>query len=381
MIATTALPSLPLICALLRDELPAWPEGADDDYVEELLRAARYHGVTPLLDAKFSNRCLQSTWPEAIRLSCHADAVAQAMRELATRAETNRLLAALGSAELVPLIMKGTGLASSHYPSPVFRPRADCDLLVAPSDREAARKILLDLGYRRIAGPAGAYVGYQCGLHYDDPRGVGHNVDLHWRISDEQSFAWLFTFDELSAAAVPVPALGPNARRLGDVHALILSLLHRAGNNQFIDAGLGDRLIWLYDVHLLVEAITADDLARFRRIAQDKRIVAIAIQGLRSCVKHFGSPRVEALCAELEKSPAAESGADLLRAGKLAREWLELRAIPTAWARAMYLANRVLPSRDYMRERFPDSPDRALPILHARRWLEGIGKRWPARQH
>ena len=172
-------------------------------------------------------------------------------------------------------------------------------------------------------------MGYQYELHHVDPRGVTHNVDLHWRISNAQSFAWLFAFDELAAAAVPVPMLGASARRLGDVHALALALLHRAGNNQFIEAGFGDRLIWLYDFHLLVEAMTDDDLAQFRRLAEAKRIVAIALDGLRRCADAFGSPRVQALIAELERSPAAESGAAFLRAGKIGREWLELRAIPT----------------------------------------------------
>ena len=386
-----AVASLPLICAMLRGESVAWP-AANGDSIVAFIDDARSHGVTPLLDARFvsgtvsggvskgPDHGLANTWPETIRRACHDDAINHAGRELASRAETTRVLAALDRAGVRPLLMKGTGLAYSHYPRPALRPRADCDLLVAPSQRDAARSILHDLGYRRIGGPAGKLVGYQYELHRVDPHGVTHNVDLHWRISNAQSFAWLFAFDELAAAAVSVPTLGASARRLGDVHALMLALLHRAGNNQFMEPGFGDRLIWLYDFHLLVEAMTDDNRARFARLAEARRVVAIAVDGLRHCADAFRSPRVEALMRELERSPVATSGAAFLRAGRIGREWLELRAIPTSRDRLTYLANRLVPSADYMRERFPDEGNRALPLLHARRWLQGIDGRLSTRR-
>ena len=89
------------------------------------------------------------------------------------------------------------------------------------------------------------------------------------------------------------------------------------------------------------------------------------------------------LCPAMRDDPrenAAQSGAAFLRAGKIGREWLELRAIPTVRDRLTYVANRLVPSADYMRERFPDEANRALPLLHARRWLQGIGGRLSARR-
>jgi hypothetical protein len=68
-----------------------------------------------------------------------------------------------------------------------------------------------------------------------------------------------------------------------------------------------------------------------------------------------------------------QSGADLLRAGRLRREWIEFRAMP-ATPRLAYLAERAFPSREYMRERYPEAAARSLPRLHAKRWLEGLGK-------
>ena len=359
---------------------PAWPSSASDETIVEFLRDARYHGVTPLLDAQWHRKRPPSNWPDAIRRSCHADALAEAAHELMRRAETTRVLAALATSGVEALLMKGTALAYSRYANSALRPRADCDLLVAPLTRETAAHAIRGLGYRRVSGPAGRYVGYQIELRCDDSRGVAHSVDLHWRISNAQSFAWLFAFDELAAASAPVPPLGPNARRLGDAHALIIALLHRVGNNVFVARDFGDRLIWLYDIVLLVEAMSADDLLLFKRLVEDRGVVAMAIEGLARCAEYFRSPRVAALAAELRSSDAARSGARLVRAHGMRREWLELCAIPAPAARLRYLATRLFPSAEYLRERFPGDAERALPILHARRWLEGVAGRLPIRR-
>jgi len=402
-------PATPLLCALLRGESPAWPPGAGSGDVDAFLREARYHGVTPLLDAQFrksgsdphsprklgsdlhspgaeesrkggSDPHFEDRWPDAIRRACRDDALVQAMNEFRRRTELVRVLAELAKAGIAPLILKGTALAYSHYADPVLRPRADTDLLVAPSDRDSSMRVLRALGYRRVSGPAGAHVGYQFEMTRIDPHGAAYSIDLHWRISNAQAFAWLFSFDELAAASVPVGALGPTARRLGDAHALLLALLHRAGNNLYVERDFGDRLVWLHDFRVLADAMSDDDRARFVRLACDRKVAAIAIQGLRRCADCLPSPRLAALIAELEKSPAARSGADLLGAGRLRREWIELRAIPTMRARLAYLAGRAIPDAEYMRERFPDARGRALPILHARRWLGGLAPRRSARE-
>lgn len=372
-------PALPLICALLRGESPAWPADAGDEAVETFLREARYHGVTPLLDARFRQAGSSCDWPEEFRRACREDAVVQAMRELAHRTELVRVLESFAQAGIAALLMKGTALAYSHYADPALRPRADSDVLVAPRDRDAALRILRDMGYRRISGPAAAHVGYQSEMTRTDGRGETTSVDLHWRVSNAQSFAWLLDFDELAAASVEVPVLASSARRLGDAHALLHALLHRAGNELFVRRGFGDRLIWLHDFRVLADAMADDDLARFVRLARDRQVAAIAIDGLRSCARCLPSPRIAALVAELEAGPGAAAGAALLGAGPLRREWLELAAIPTMRTRIAYLAGRLVPSADYMRERFPESGKRALPLLHARRWLGGLVARGSAR--
>jgi hypothetical protein len=363
-----------LICRLLAGDTVTWTR-AGTEPIDDFLEVGRYHGVLPLLDAKFQSGKDFAAWPQKILVACHEATLARIAYELAHGAEIERVLAALSNAAVTPLLLKGTGLAYSIYSSPMLRPRSDSDLLVPPELRETASRTLEKLGYDRIGGPAGKFVGYQLQLLYRDARGFVHNIDLHWRISNEQSFAWLFSFADLAAAAVPVRALDPRALRLGNIHALILCLLHRAGNNRFEAPDFGNRLIWLYDIHLLVAAMTDAELDDFRATIEIKRIGAIALDGLRRCAEQFPSHRLVALVDALARSPHAQSGSAVLSAGRLHYEWVELRALPDAASRVAYLAERAFPSREYMRERYPNSGNQSISILYARRFFDGIRRR------
>ena len=67
------------------------------------------------------------------------------MRVLQTRFEGS--LAALSSAGIRVLLLKGAALACTTYGSFVARPMRDIDLLVRPEDASAARAVLLDVGW------------------------------------------------------------------------------------------------------------------------------------------------------------------------------------------------------------------------------------------
>src|SRR5678816_3932786 len=89
--------------------------------------------------------------------------------------------------------------------------------------------------------------------HFHEARtehGVWHLYDVHWKLACPQAFAHLLTYGEVAAEAVPVSALGPHARRPSDGHELFIACVHRAAHH----AG-DERLIWLYDIHLMTERL------------------------------------------------------------------------------------------------------------------------------
>ncbi len=193
------------------------------------------------------------------------------MQELVHRTELVGVLAELAKAGIAPLILKGTALAHSHYPSPALRPRGDTDLLIPDVGPRLGRPRVLDrLGYARASGVTGGRSSrYQARLEpRHDPPAITHNLDVHWRINNSQILAKLLTFDELAARPRRSPRSARTRARLCPVHALLLACCIARDTQRAVlsdDRAYlgGDRLIWLYDFHLLVDPMSDDDLADF----------------------------------------------------------------------------------------------------------------------
>ena len=111
-----------LLCAALRGERPDWPRGIDTADVKSFLDAARYHGALQLLAAAFNDRRLSDSWPEEIRTTCREQALAQAMFELAHRAEMMRVLDAFASIGVKASGPQGHGVGLQPLPEPGAAP-------------------------------------------------------------------------------------------------------------------------------------------------------------------------------------------------------------------------------------------------------------------
>src|SRR5207245_7507727 len=133
--------------------------------------------------------------------------------------ELTRVLAELTSAGVCVLPFKGAALAHTHYPAPHVRVHVDTDLLVAARDVPILEEVLARLGYIRPPETSGRLVSYQSHYRRTDHHGVIHPVDVHWKISNMQSLADRFTFEELWESRAPVPALCSSTVTIDAVHA------------------------------------------------------------------------------------------------------------------------------------------------------------------
>ena len=369
-----------LICAVLRQEAAEWSAGDDVAAVAAFLDTGRYHGVLPLLDAEFRRRNAAETWPREIRTACAAATRHRAMFELAYRIEIVRVLEALESAGAPPLLLKGAALAYSHYPSPPQRPRADTDLLIPHDRRNEVELALARLGYIRCAGVEGELISYQASWSRSDTFGATHHLDIHWRINNSQILARKLTYDELTARAAPLPALGPQARALAPVHALLFACIHRAGHThaplyvEGIAQPDGDRLIWIYDIHLLVARASAEDLDEFAALAAAKEIKAICGEALQRTWECFATPIPAQVINALNKPGPIEPSARYLSGGRARQMLGDLLALDRWSDRGSWLRELAFPSADYMRSKYSDTGGRWLPVLYARRALSGLAR-------
>jgi hypothetical protein len=352
----------------------AWPT---DVATAAVLDEAAFHGVLPLLFHAVRDARAWAEWPRPAQITLADAARHHAAVELADRREVTHVLDALAGHGIPALLLKGAVLAHTLYPEPWLRARADTDLLIPEARRQAVFDLLEQQGYRRAESAGGEFASAEASFGRD---GAALPLDVHWRISNSPLLAPMFDFDEMSARAVPVAALGPHARGLGLVDAALLAATHRAAHHQsplYVDgrARRGDRLIWLHDLHLLVARLTPAQLGELAQRATHHRSAGLCRDALRATHEAFGTPLPGALMEELERAAAHdEPSMVLLRGGRRRVLLAELRALRGWTERARWLREHALPPGDYMLRKYHTRRRWLLPALYVRRALGWLAR-------
>lgn len=340
-----ALP--PFIGDVLRGEMAQWPEDprAHRQAIEE-------HAVAPLAYARLPHPALREI---ALRA-----AAAEALR----LADLRALLDAFARHGLRLLIIKGTALAYDVYDAPELRPRADTDLLIDRADVDRARAAFAGLGYAARVLSGDPHANRQQAFARTDGFGVEHVYDLHWDIANTPVVRDALHFDELLARSMALPRIGDGARAPSHVDALLLACIHRVAHHHD-----SDRLIWLYDIHLLGAAMSRAEHEELWRRAEERRVVAICDRSIELAGQWFGrGPHQRARAIPPDEPSAAFLDRTRRRGAVLAAD---LKAL--GWrARLERLRDLALPPRAFMRAAFPRAPRAALPLLYVYRGARGV---------
>ena len=323
----------------LRATLPCRPSDAS-----RLVRASRHEGVLALIHARWAADPTTAPADASLLSVFAACAREQAARSLLMQAEASRVLAVFHGAGLRVLVLKGMALAQWLYPATYLRPSGDLDLLLkSRSDAELARDLLADAGYpdHYVSGRHGYEVTCRPG-----PDASRHlEVDLHWRIQNVPLFANTLDFETLWAASVPLAGLHPEARGSGPVHAMTHAAMNRVVN---IYNGLGDRLHWLYDIHLLSRKFEQRDWQGLTRLAIDLQLCGVVQSALEAAIRDLNSTVPEFVLGQLQCHAENES----LNATRMGdwkyMQFRNLMALP--WhQRASWVFERLLPDMSYLR--------------------------------
>lgn len=355
----------------LRGERVAWADvGLSAD---AMIEACAAHEAIGLLHQRLSDESDGQRWPPAIadRVArwARADAAAEALR----RTELAAALDALASAGLSPILFKGTPLAYTVYEFPSMRPRGDTDLLLPRDQIDRAREALAAQGYAPSVYCDGELLFRQFELQKTDRFGIVHTLDVHWSLSTQTIFADLLTHDELSADAMPVPALGRAARAVGLVHALLIACVHPVMHHQN-----EARLLWTCDIDRIASSLTPEAWREVERLAVAKQIAAIVAHELEQA-RHVWCTEIPAETLDALSTPAYEPSAIYLAPGRGWRhEFVDnITHLPTWRSRLQLLKEVVFPSRSYMTRAYRvDGAVGAvlLPALYLHRLTTGAAR-------
>ncbi len=322
-------------------------------HTDTLLAHASAEGVLALLGQRVPQ--LRNAPPELL------DELAAAGRSLAAsslllEAECRRVLATLPAQKPV-LLLKGSALAYWLYPQPFLRECSDIDLLLpSRSDVEQAAELLGGVGYVMHHRPDD--LAHELLCRREPGNGMRVDLDMHWRLVNAPMFADVFGFDELHAASIPLSRLGPTARGLYPVHALAHAALHRAIN---LYTGIGDRLKWLYDLHLLAVRFDATEWEVLSQLCEERGISGVCAEGIEAASALFGAAAPESVLERLNAARARDRF-DARRAGEWRyMQWQNLAALPSWSDRLGWLRQSLLPPTGYLQELY--GPERG------RTWL------------
>lgn len=366
-----------LICAALRGENPAWPKEADSAQGDSLLERVEFHGVGPLLHSQL----VTTDWPIAIVQALRVQALQQAMWELRHQQVLTQTLAALHALAVQPILIKGTALGYSLYADPVLRTRGDTDLIIPPDAIDRVHDALLSLGFERSPGVSGKVVSYQANYSMRTADGGAHALDLHWKINNSELLSRLFTYEELQAAAQPLPRLSPHAFGASRIHALLLACMHRSThkrNPYYVNEHAHhdpDRLIWLYDIHLLAACLTQAEWNELTQLAQQKGLRATCLEGMEQARARFHTMYPTSVVSALAREGPEEPAARYLAGSGWRQQWMDFLALGSASRRWLWLRESLFPPASYMHAKFPSQPQWMLPLLYIRRATGGAARR------
>jgi len=340
---------------------PAWSTEVPE---AEFLERCRFHGVSALLHHLAGERREFQDWPLRVIESLRATSLEQAGLELARRRELMRLLPEFVQAGAQPIQLKGTALAYTLYPQPHLRPVVDADLLVHPRQRFRLFQVLRNAGYASTAFQGGSVVNAQASYWRTLPSGVTITFDVHWRISTSPLFATVLSYDEVRSRTVAIAPLGPHALGLPVPDALLHACVHRAP----MTAVYSNRLIWLYDIHLLASRLDEPGWADFLNLARRHRLRGICRQALDASAQWLGTRIPEQVQTALSESHA-EPAAALLAGSAWRLKLAEIGCLPTWREKVQYIRETALPAPAYMYDLYQVRHRWLLPALYLRRAL------------
>ena len=275
--------------------------------ISDIIDGCDTQAIGPIVYHRLRDHARHVTWGADLSARLEAAAHAAAASELLRQREIAAVLGTLTADGIRPILTKGVALAYSVYDAPSLRPYADVDSLVRRDSVDAIKRTLARLGYAEALSSAGETLFCQFQLVRRDRHGLEHAFDFHWKISTQAAFAEALTYEELDAAAEPIPLLGPGLRRAGEVHALLLACIHPVMHHRNVS-----RTIWLYDIHLLASRLSACEFEQFTGLAVEKRVAAICARQLAIAATRFGTRVPDRVFAALASQKASEPSAAYL---------------------------------------------------------------------
>jgi Uncharacterised nucleotidyltransferase len=360
------------LSSILRGDRASLLSRCTEADIDHLIRIGENEGITALLRNQLEKHGYLDTIPEKFASQLKALEFQHVALNLSRQSEVKKVLNLLRTQELDFVLMKGEALANTIYPAPHMRTRCDTDLLFR--DKKATGEAWLTLkkeGYAREQTLEGKFVGYQFSCSKLLGTGVTNTFDVHNEINDYLWFAKKFPFDELYSSALNIDYCGLQVKCFNSAYALMHANLHRVSNKPL---GIQDRLIWLYDIHLLCRSLSHSEWEAFCCLAQEKEMSRVCLEGIQQASYYLHTEIPNRFLATLTglaaKEPRGLNGMNQ-RWQLYVHDWLNNKGVVN---KIRQLKEHLFPSSHYMMRKYQLTTKSLLPYFYLKRLCQGIVK-------
>ncbi len=361
------LPVDGFIFSILNGNVPSWPDAADATFADALEQALRLQGLYPLIYHLCKEDPAWMSWPAELREKTKKTAIQHAAHELSVEAKTRYLLATLQAAGIRPIVLKGTAIAYTHYNDSSTRTRGDIDLLFHRSELNQAFGILEAEGYAYVYRQG--YLGQELGFVDTSTDLKNLPLDIHWRSSSYVLLAQLLDMDEIIHTAIEIPELASLPCAMNPVHALLHACVHWAKHSA---SGDSIRLLWMYDIYLLVRNLNDGQIQQFIDNARQKKVSRICQAALASVEETLPCVNFDTLLQGLNRIQPHEPSARMLKSDASSFTIGDLLSSEHALDFLRSLQDILLPPGAYMLRFYGKKNALWLPLLYAHRFSAGL---------
>ena len=246
------------------------------------------------------------------------------------------------------ILFKGSALAYTVYNTPWQRPRSDSDILINKSDLEQYDRIFTELGYQSLFAVEGDYVAYQKTYTKQLSPSLYSNIDVHWRINNRQILANSLKLEGLLRDAMSLRTTCGEIKIPHIVDSVLISSLHRLGHHH-----KEERLIWLYDIHQLIQKFTDSDWHILVEKAKESQLAAITLDALQYCTRLFSSEIPKTHLDDLAQLADEIEPSQIFLHRDLA-EWryflADIRSLPSWYMKVKLLQETAFPNGEYLKQ-------------------------------
>lgn len=279
-----------------------------------------------------------------------------------------KIFTMLDNANIPFVVLKGWALSYSVYPQSHHRPKTDIDVLINHKDKNAVKHLFEKEQYINPRGWEPTSIIDQFTLRKPLVKGIYASADIHLELSDDKLIQHQFKWANIYNESLRNEILGANTPSIPMmiIHAAIHLLNHYVHGDMI-------KLIWLYDIKLLLHRATTNDTYRLKEHLINSGLAKPVSRVFENVALAFPSSKVTNICDLLKPLPSSPQFEYLLKDPSLIKSYFrKLKHTSGIRNKVQVVIETLFPPKQEIFRKYGYCETYKLPIFYVIRIVNGL---------